>query len=161
VIDERQPGLAAAADRVAESGLDDRLDLGGPRPRLGLGLGVNHGATARLEIAHLDEQEVVLPERVRQLCTRHPDQWQELLAGQEVPVASEHRDIRPAGQAWGNVSCRWEAQRRGQLRELIFVRPEHPCQDRRPHELPVAPDDGVQPAGKVLESDRPRGGPHR
>jgi hypothetical protein len=103
-VDEREPGLAATADRVAESGLDDRLDHGGPRSRRGVGLGVTDGATARLEIAQLDEQEVVLAERVRQLCTRHPDQWQELLVGQEVPVASEHRDIRPASQAWGNVS---------------------------------------------------------
>ncbi len=54
--------------------------------------------------------------------------------GDERPKSG---DIRPAGQAWGNVSRGGETHRRGQLRDLIVVRPEHPCQDRRLDELPV------------------------
>ena len=62
---------------------------------------IDEALTPRLLPSHLDEQEVVLVETPFELFLRHVQQYEKLLIGQDVPVATEQRNVTLRGSPDG------------------------------------------------------------
>jgi len=130
-----------------------------PRPRAGgrLGRTIAQAFACRFEAAQLDEQEIILAQRESHFFRRPAQELQELVVGQQMPVAADDRQRGPA------LLLRSDPRRPRQ--------PHAPAQAHNPagagsddfrhaaggHQLPVAPHKRMQAVGEVRQRHR-RGG---
>jgi len=131
---------------------------GGHLARAGAGAGIGRtivqALALRLEVAQLDEQEVILAQRESHLFGCPAQELQELIVGQQMPVAADDRQRGPALLFHGDPRRPCQAHAPAQAHNLAGGGSDDLRHPSGGHQLPVAPDKRVQAIGKVREGHR-------
>ena len=117
--------------------------------------------TLRLELAQLVEEEIILTKRVCKLLRRPPEQRKDLIIRQQMPVAPDDGEMRPATLRLGQPARRFEAHTAPEVREFLGLRSDNFHHALQRNERPISPDKGMHSARKPSRIQRRGGGAHR
>src|ERR1019366_698213 len=109
------------------------------------------------QVPQFDVEEVVLAQRECHLFGRPPQELQELLVGQQMPVALDDGQRGTALLLDGNPGWPRQPHAPAQAHDVTGTSPDDLRHPAGGHQLPVAPHERVQPIWKVRKQHRLRG----
>ncbi len=138
-----------AADLLAEILLDHATNLGRAAPRRLVRRLVAERLALGFQAAQLDPQKVILAQREGQSLRRHLQKFQQLVVGQEMPIAPDQRDVAARLHLRRNRRRRRQSHRLGQRRDVLHGSSQDLRQLGRLDGVPVPPDELVDAVGKM------------
>ncbi|OQA32347.1 MAG: hypothetical protein BWY57_02020 [Betaproteobacteria bacterium ADurb.Bin341] len=118
------------------------------------GLRVTQRRAGGLDAAKLDEEEIVFHQGIAQPLAREARERQELVIGQQVPVAPHHSDIALVLPRRQDRALRRQAHGGRNLRHVLGRRAQNLGQPCLRHHTPVAPHNLMQPVRERFAPQR-------
>ena len=115
----------------------------------------------RFEQPQFVKEEIVLAQRVGESFRRPTEQREDLVVGQQMPVAADERQVRAATLLVVKAAWRLQPHAAAERDDVGRLRTHHFRQTPRRHQCPVTPHEGMQPTGKPRRFQRCGSAAHR